>query len=83
LNIYPGEVISIMLKSPNADVARQIVVPRLQQKLAEMQRCRSKFEKTCEEIASKNFYKSLDYRCFYFCKNDKKFNCVARWEKEI
>jgi hypothetical protein len=34
-------------------------------------------------VAGKNFYKSLDYRCFYFCKNDKKFNCPQRWEKEI
>lgn len=34
-------------------------------------------------MATKNFYKSLDYRCFYFCKNDKKFNCPQRWEKEI
>lgn len=72
-----------MMRSAHADVARIIVLPRLKQKLAELARCRAKFEKVCEEVASKNFYKSLDYRCFYFCKNDKKFNCIARWEKEI
>ena len=43
--------------------------------------CKEKFIKICEDVASKNFYKSLDYRCFYFAKNDKKFNCQARWEK--
>jgi histone deacetylase complex regulatory component SIN3 len=82
-NIYTTEVVGIMMRSAHADVARIIVLPRLKQKLAELARCRAKFEKVCEEVASKNFYKSLDYRCFYFCKNDKKFNCIARWEKEI
>ena len=72
-----------MLTAPSGEVADKIVAPRLQQKLEEMQRCRSKFERSCEEIAAKNFYKSLDYRCFYFCKNDKKFNSVGRWEREI
>jgi len=74
---------NIMMKNPQSEIAKTIILPRLRQKLMELNRCRAKFEKTCEEVAAKNFYKSLDYRCFYFCKNDKKFNCPARWEKEI
>ena len=81
-NIYPADVIGMMRNAP-AEVATGVVVPRLRQKLGELGRCRAKFEKFCEEVAAKNFYKSLDYRCFYFCKNDKKFNCPQRWEKEI
>lgn len=82
-SIYPSDVLSVILKNPNAELTRSIVLPRLRQKLGELGRCRAKFERVCEEVAGKNFYKSLDYRCFYFCKNDKKFNCPVRWEKEI
>ena len=39
--------------------------------------------KLCEEVSSKNFKKSLDYRCIYFAKNDRKYNTPSRWEKEI
>jgi histone deacetylase complex regulatory component SIN3 len=67
----------------NPEIARSILLPRVSQKCEELMQCREKFIKTCEEVAAKNFYKSLDYRCFYFAKNDKKFNCALRWEKEI
>jgi hypothetical protein len=33
-NIYTGEVVGIMMRNPNAEVAKVIVVPRLKQKLA-------------------------------------------------
>ena len=42
-NIYPHDVLSLMTTVSSDEVATQIVVPRLQQKLEEMQRCRSKF----------------------------------------
>jgi len=37
-----------MMRNPNVEVARSIVIPRLKQKLAELGRCRFKFEKVCE-----------------------------------
>ena len=47
-NIYTAEVIGIMMRSAHADIAQNIVLPRLKQKLSELSRCRAKFEKTCE-----------------------------------
>lgn len=65
----------------NPELAKNVLLPRVQQKIDELWVCREKFVKVCEDIAAKNFYKSLDYRCFYFGKNDKRFNCPSRWEK--
>ena len=73
----PENVYNIFIK--NGEVARSILLPRLNQKRNELASIRNKFFKVCEEISSKNFYKSLDYRGIYFLKNDKKFNCPARW----
>lgn len=68
---------SIFIRHP--ELAKNVLLPRVIQKREELLACKEKFIKICEEVASKNFYKSLDYRCFYFAKNDKKFNCQARW----
>lgn len=77
----PENVYNIFIK--NSEVARTILLPRLIQKRDELLEIRTKFIKVCEEVSAKNFYKSLDYRCIYFAKNDKKFNCTQRWEKEV
>ena len=80
--LYPTENLgSIFIRNP--ELARNILLPRVIQKRDQLIAARDKFIKVCEDVAVKNFYKSLDYRCYYFAKNDKKFNCPARWEKEI
>lgn len=68
-----------MISQPS--IAKNIILPRLYQKMEELYKCKEKFNKTCEDVSNKNYTKSLDYRCFYFRKNDKKFNSIQRWEK--
>ena len=81
-DLYPNEnIYNIFVR--NMAVAKTILLPRLEQKQVELIEARNSFVKTCEDIANKNFYISLDYRGFYFAKNDKKFNSAQRWEKEI
>lgn len=81
-DLYPCENVgNIFIKNP--ELARNVLLPRVIQKVEELVACRQKFVKICGQIASKNFFKSLDYRCFYFAKNDKDFNCPLRWQKQI
>lgn len=60
-----------------------IVKPRVEEKLKTLERSRQKATKQWEDISVKNFHKSLDHRSFYFRKNEKKYNCTGRWDKEL
>ena len=80
--LYPNEsVYNIFIR--HAGLAKEILLPRIIQKKNYLESLRVDFVKVCEEVSAKNFKKSLDYRCIYFAKNDRKYNTPARWEREI
>ncbi|KAJ7974484.1 Paired amphipathic helix SIN3-like protein [Quillaja saponaria] len=64
------DVIDILRKNPPH--ALPVILTRLKQKQDEWSRCRSDFNKVWAEIYSKNHYKSLDHRSFYFKQQDSK-----------
>ncbi|KAL3526003.1 hypothetical protein ACH5RR_014375 [Cinchona calisaya] len=64
------DVMDILRKSPC--LALPVVLTRLKQKQEEWTKCRSDFNKVWAEIYSKNHYKSLDHRSFYFKQQDSK-----------
>ncbi|XP_016559073.1 paired amphipathic helix protein Sin3-like 2 isoform X2 [Capsicum annuum] len=64
------DVMDILRKNP--PLALPIVLTRLKQKQEEWTKCRSDFNKVWAEIYSKNHYKSLDHRSFYFKQQDSK-----------
>ena len=76
--MYPGENVYNFF-TRNIEASQNILLPRLEQKLVELVEKRGNFMKTCEDVSKKNFYISLDYRGFYFAKNDRKFNSAQRW----
>ncbi|XP_047958296.1 paired amphipathic helix protein Sin3-like 2 isoform X1 [Salvia hispanica] len=56
----------------NQSLALPVILTRLKQKQEEWTKCRSDFNKVWAEIYSKNHYKSLDHRSFYFKQQDSK-----------
>ncbi|KAL0461660.1 UNVERIFIED_CONTAM: Paired amphipathic helix protein Sin3-like 2 [Sesamum latifolium] len=64
------DVMDILRKNPS--VALPVILTRLKQKQEEWTKCRSDFNKVWAEIYSKNHYKSLDHRSFYFKQQDSK-----------
>ncbi|XP_069149571.1 paired amphipathic helix protein Sin3-like 2 isoform X6 [Solanum lycopersicum] len=64
------DVVDILRK--NLPVTLPVVLTRLKQKQEEWTKCRSDFNKVWAEIYSKNHYKSLDHRSFYFKQQDSK-----------
>ncbi|KAF7802898.1 paired amphipathic helix protein Sin3-like 2 isoform X1 [Senna tora] len=64
------DVMDILRKNPTH--ALPVILTRLKQKQDEWSRCRSEFNKVWAEIYSKNHYKSLDHRSFYFKQQDSK-----------
>ncbi|CAA0829989.1 Paired amphipathic helix protein Sin3-like 2 [Striga hermonthica] len=64
------DVVDILRK--NASRALPVILIRLKQKQEEWTKCRLDFNKIWAEIYSKNHYKSLDHRSFYFKQQDSK-----------
>ncbi|EYU34691.1 hypothetical protein MIMGU_mgv1a0002561mg, partial [Erythranthe guttata] len=64
------DAMDVLRKNPS--VALPVILTRLKQKQEEWSRCRSDFNKIWAEIYSKNHYKSLDHRSFYFKQQDSK-----------
>ncbi|CAA0820219.1 Paired amphipathic helix protein Sin3-like 1 [Striga hermonthica] len=64
------DVMDILRKNP--PLALPVVLTRLKQKQEDWTKCRSDFNKVWAEIYSKNHYKSLDHRSFYFKQQDSK-----------
>ncbi|KAK4477405.1 hypothetical protein RD792_016626, partial [Penstemon davidsonii] len=64
------DVMDILRKNPS--LALPVVLTRLKQKQEEWGKCRSDFNKVWADIYSKNHYKSLDHRSFYFKQQDSK-----------
>ncbi|KAA3478609.1 paired amphipathic helix protein Sin3-like 4 isoform X5 [Gossypium australe] len=64
------DVMEILHKNPA--LALSVILTRLMQKQEEWTKCRSDFNKVWAEIYSKNHYKSLDHRSFYFKQQDSK-----------
>ncbi|XP_009617907.1 paired amphipathic helix protein Sin3-like 2 isoform X2 [Nicotiana tomentosiformis] len=64
------DVMDILRKNP--PLALPVVLTRLKQKQEEWTKCRSDFNKVWADIYSKNHYKSLDHRSFYFKQQDSK-----------
>ncbi|CAJ2665561.1 unnamed protein product [Trifolium pratense] len=64
------DVLDILRKNPTH--ALPVILTRLKQKQEEWTRCRSDFNKVWADIYSKNHYKSLDHRSFYFKQQDSK-----------
>ncbi|XP_060959025.1 paired amphipathic helix protein Sin3-like 2 isoform X2 [Cannabis sativa] len=64
------DVLDILRK--NTAVALPVILTRLKQKQEEWTRCRSDFNKVWADIYTKNHYKSLDHRSFYFKQQDSK-----------
>ncbi|OIT33725.1 PREDICTED: paired amphipathic helix protein Sin3-like 2 isoform X2 [Nicotiana attenuata] len=64
------DVMDILRKNP--PLALPVVLTRLKQKQEEWTKCRSDFNRVWAEIYSKNHYKSLDHRSFYFKQQDSK-----------
>ncbi|KAK9038348.1 hypothetical protein V6N11_023224 [Hibiscus sabdariffa] len=64
------DVLEILRKTPA--LALPVILTRLKQKQEEWTKCRSDFNKVWAEIYSKNHYKSLDHRSFYFKQQDSK-----------
>ncbi|XP_075105743.1 paired amphipathic helix protein Sin3-like 2 isoform X3 [Nicotiana tabacum] len=64
------DVMDILRKNP--PLALPVVFTRLKQKQEEWTKCRSDFNRVWAEIYSKNHYKSLDHRSFYFKQQDSK-----------
>ncbi|CAA2967038.1 paired amphipathic helix Sin3-like 2 isoform X2 [Olea europaea subsp. europaea] len=64
------DVMEILRKNPSLSLP--VIQTRLKQKQEEWTKCRSDFNKVWAEIYSKNHYKSLDHRSFYFRQQDSK-----------
>ncbi|XP_058778731.1 paired amphipathic helix protein Sin3-like 2 [Vicia villosa] len=64
------DVLDILRKNPTH--ALPVILTRLKQKQEEWNRCRTDFNKVWADIYSKNHYKSLDHRSFYFKQQDSK-----------
>ncbi|KAL8471473.1 hypothetical protein ACS0TY_028934 [Phlomoides rotata] len=64
------DVMDILRRSPS--LALPVILTRLKQKQEEWTKCRLDFNKVWAEIYSKNHYKSLDHRSFYFKQQDSK-----------
>ncbi|GER29438.1 ABC transporter B family member [Striga asiatica] len=64
------DVMDILRKNPSRTLP--VVLMRLKQKQEEWTKCRSDFNKVWAEIYSKNHYRSLDHRSFYFKQQDSK-----------
>ncbi|GMI99169.1 SIN3-like 2 [Hibiscus trionum] len=64
------DAMEILRKNPS--LALPVVLTRLKQKQEEWTKCRLDFNKVWAEIYSKNHYKSLDHRSFYFKQQDSK-----------
>ncbi|KAK3002319.1 hypothetical protein RJ639_021444 [Escallonia herrerae] len=64
------DVMDILRKNPS--LALPVILTRLKQKQDEWTKCRSDFNKVWADIYSKNHYKSLDHRSFYFKQQDSK-----------
>ncbi|CAM8986310.1 unnamed protein product [Rhodiola kirilowii] len=64
------DVVDILRKNPY--MALPVILTRLKQKQEEWARCRSDFNMVWADIYSKNHYKSLDHRSFYFKQQDSK-----------
>ncbi|KAG4151231.1 hypothetical protein ERO13_D04G052000v2 [Gossypium hirsutum] len=75
------DVMEILHKNPA--LALPVVLTRLKQKQEEWTKCRSDFNKVWAEIYSKNHYKSLDHRSFYFKQQDSKNLSVKSLVAEI
>ncbi|GKU97035.1 hypothetical protein SLEP1_g10217 [Rubroshorea leprosula] len=64
------DVMDILRRNPA--LALPVILTRLKQKQEEWTKCRADFNKVWAEIYSKNHYKSLDHRSFYFKQQDSK-----------
>ncbi|KAL3833187.1 hypothetical protein ACJIZ3_007923 [Penstemon smallii] len=64
------DAMDILRKNPS--MALPVILTRLKQKQEDWTKCRSDFNKVWAEIYSKNHYKSLDHRSFYFKQQDSK-----------
>uniref|UniRef100_A0A7N0V4M3 Histone deacetylase interacting domain-containing protein n=1 Tax=Kalanchoe fedtschenkoi TaxID=63787 RepID=A0A7N0V4M3_KALFE len=64
------DAVDILRRNPS--LALRVILTRLNQKQEEWARCRSDFNKVWADIYSKNHYKSLDHRSFYFKQQDAK-----------
>lgn len=64
------DVLEILCKSPN--LALPIILTRLKQKQEEWTKCRLDFNKVWADVYTKNHFKSLDHRSFYFKQQDSK-----------
>ncbi|KAG8384767.1 hypothetical protein BUALT_Bualt04G0152800 [Buddleja alternifolia] len=64
------DVMDILRKNPSHSLS--VILTRLKQKQEEWTKCRSDFNKVWAEIYSKNHFKSLDHRSFYFKQQDSK-----------
>ncbi|XP_075475269.1 paired amphipathic helix protein Sin3-like 2 [Primulina tabacum] len=64
------DVMDILRRNPSLSLS--VILTRLKQKQEEWTKCRSDFNKVWAEIYSKNHYKSLDHRSFYFKQQDSK-----------
>ncbi|XP_047320078.1 paired amphipathic helix protein Sin3-like 4 [Impatiens glandulifera] len=71
--IYGDHGLDIMdVLKKNAPLALPVLLTRLKQKHEEWTRCHVDFNKVWAEIYTKNYYKSLDHRSFYFKQQDSK-----------
>ncbi|KAG4128480.1 hypothetical protein ERO13_D09G023200v2 [Gossypium hirsutum] len=75
------DVMEILRKNPA--LALPVILTRLKQKQEEWTKCRLDFNKVWAEIYSKNHYKSLDHRSFYFKQQDSKNLSVKSLVAEI
>ncbi|KAI4366653.1 hypothetical protein MLD38_022501 [Melastoma candidum] len=64
------DVMDIIRKNPV--VSLPVILSRLRQKQEEWTKCRSDFNRIWAEIYTKNHYRSLDHRSFYFKQQDSK-----------
>ncbi|CAM8903474.1 unnamed protein product [Rhodiola kirilowii] len=64
------DAVDILRKNPCT--ALPVILTRMKQKQEEWARCRTDFNKVWADIYSKNHYKSLDHRSFYFKQQDSK-----------
>lgn len=64
------EVLDTLRRNPG--VSLPIILTRLKQKLEEWAQCRVDYNKVWAELYSKNHFKSLDHRSFYFKQLDSK-----------
>ncbi|CAM8944784.1 unnamed protein product [Rhodiola kirilowii] len=64
------DAVDILRRNPC--MALPVILTRLKQKQEEWAKCRSDFNKVWADIYSKNHYKSLDHRSFYFKQQDSK-----------